>query len=91
MKNRRFKLFIPGGLVNSDKLSHAAFGNSGQQRLTFQKRYMTLGDDIDELLIPLATPCRRTQQRRRADEGGFTQTWDTVGAGAKIPRRESLT
>jgi len=22
---------------------------------------------------------------------GFTQTWDTVGAGAIIPRRESLT
>jgi len=26
-----------------------------------------------------------------ACDGGFTQTWDTVGAGANIPRRESLT
>jgi len=25
-----------------------------------------------------------------ADEGGFTQTWDTVGAGENIPRRREL-
>jgi len=33
-------------------------------------------------------PCRRTQQKRQAlcllcYDGGFTQSWDTVGAGKK--------
>ncbi|MDH7476933.1 MAG: hypothetical protein QHH17_00940 [Candidatus Bathyarchaeota archaeon] len=43
------------------------------------------------LVIPLENPCRRTQQKLKADDGGFTQAWDTVGAGTKLPRRESLT
>ncbi|MEM3578058.1 MAG: hypothetical protein QXX51_06360 [Candidatus Bathyarchaeia archaeon] len=40
--------------------------------------------------IPPATPCRRTQQRQKAIDSGFTQAWDTVGAGAKIPRQREL-
>ncbi|MGC9345628.1 MAG: hypothetical protein ACP5ER_02390 [Candidatus Bathyarchaeales archaeon] len=37
-------------------------------------------DPTEEASVKLAT-C----------DGRFTQAWDTVGAGEKIPRRESLT
>lgn len=48
------------------------------------------GNDTSSLLIPPANPCRRTQQRQKAIDEGFTQAWDTVGAGANIPRRREL-
>jgi hypothetical protein len=36
------------------------------------------------------TEDRKSHKTCLACDGGFTQTWDTVGAGAKIPRQREL-